>query len=126
MAMRRRALATGKQMARISGPFAFISQPSSNKLQRLNVRRLHTLRAFLRFEADFLILLQAFEAFGANLREMREKVITAAVRSDKPKSLRIVEPLHSASCHCRFPKKTCFVCRPPTDPGQAWLAPSNT
>jgi hypothetical protein len=102
MATRRRALATGKQMARISGPFAFISQPSSNQLQRLNIRRLHTFRAFLRFEADFLILLQTFEAFGANLGEMREKVVTATVRSDKPKSLRIVEPLHSTGCHLQI------------------------
>ena len=52
---------------------SFISHnQAANQLQRLDVRRLHTLRAFLRFEADFLILLQTFEALGANLREMRE------------------------------------------------------
>jgi hypothetical protein len=52
---------------------SFISHnQAANQLQRLDVRRLHTLRAFLGLEADFLILLQTFEALGANLGEMRE------------------------------------------------------
>ena len=98
MATRRRAVATGKQMARISGPIVSCNQVRCNVLQRRDFRRLLALRSLRHFEADLLVLLQRFEAVALNLRKMRKQVFTAAVRRDEPKSLRIVEPLYGTCC----------------------------
>ena len=98
MATRRRAVATGKQMARISGPFLPRNQTRCNVLHRRDFRGLLTLRALRYFKRDLLIFLQRLEAVALNLRKMREQVFTAAVRRDEPKSLRIVEPLYGTCC----------------------------
>ena len=88
-----------QRMTRISGPFVPCNQARCNVLLRLNIRCLQTLRALLGFETHLLILRQRLEAFGANLGEVSEQIVAAAVRRDESKSLRIVEPLHST---CRY------------------------
>src|ERR1700676_4602761 len=103
MATRRRAAATGEQLARISGPFVSCNRACCNLLQRRDFRGLLTLRALRYFERDLLIFLQRLEAVALNLRKMREQVFAASVRRDESKSLRIVKPLHSTCCHSRNP-----------------------
>ena len=86
MAARRRAAATGEQLARISGPFVSCNRACCNLLQRRDFRGLLTLRALRYFKRDLLIFLQRLEAVALNLRKMREQVF-AAVRRDEPKAL---------------------------------------
>ena len=68
--------------------------PSPSNLQRLDVSRLQTLRALLRFEAHLLVFSQRLEAVAADFREMREQVVAALVRGDEAKALAVVEPLN--------------------------------
>lgn len=68
-------------------------------LQRLDVRRLLALRADLDVERDALVLLQRFEAVGADLRKVREQIFTACVRRDEAKPLSIVEPFDDTGFH---------------------------
>jgi hypothetical protein len=87
MATRRRAAATGEQLARISGPFVSCNWACCNLLQRRDFRGLLTLRALRYFKRDLLIFLQRLEAVALNLGKMREQVFAAAVRRDEPKAL---------------------------------------
>src|SRR5260370_37993213 len=87
------------QLVDISGPFLPCNQACCNVLQRRDFRSLLALRALRHFEAHLLVFLQRLEAAALNLGEMREEVVTATVRSDKPESLRIVEPLYGTCCH---------------------------
>src|SRR5262249_49122433 len=61
--------------------------------------RLGTLGAVLGFELDLRALGQRLEALAADRAEMHEHVLTAITRSDEPKALRVVEPLHGSGCH---------------------------
>jgi hypothetical protein len=74
----------------------------SSKSQRLDIRRLQALWAFLRFEAYLLVFLQRFETLGLNFGKMREKVVTTAVWCDESKPLCIVEPFHSTGRHLQI------------------------
>src|ERR1700739_4691656 len=68
-------------------------------LQRLNVRRLLALRAGLDLEGDALAFLQRLEAFGADLRKVREQVFATRIRCNEAKALSIVEPFDDTSFH---------------------------
>ena len=98
-----RTSATDETIKRKDGPLVRAIfhpfMPLAARLLRLNIRCLQTLRALLGFETHLLILRQRLEAFGANLGEVSEQVVAAAVRRDESKSLRIVEPLHSTCRH---------------------------
>ena len=86
MVARRRAAATGEQLARISGPFVSCNRACCNLLQRRDFRSLLALRALRHVEAHLQVFLQRLEAAALNLRKMREQVF-AAVRRDEPKAL---------------------------------------
>ena len=91
------------KLVHICGPFVSCNQARCNVLQRRDFRRLLALRALRHFGANFLVLLQRFEAVALNLRKMREQVFVAGVRRDESKSFRIVKPLYSTCCHSRNP-----------------------
>lgn len=69
------------------------------KLDSLNVRSLLTLWASSNFERNALVLLQRLEAGRIDCGEVREQIFTTFVRSNKTKTLRIIEPLYDTSCH---------------------------
>src|SRR6516165_513434 len=61
--------------------------------------RLGALRALLGLELHLRTLGQRLEALTADRAEMHEHVLAAITRSDEPKALRVVEPLHGSGCH---------------------------
>ena len=67
-------------------PGARYGAPGPQTLQ-LDVGRLQTLRALLRFEAHFLVFSQRLEAVGANFGEVSEEVVAAVVGRDEAKAL---------------------------------------
>src|SRR5690606_25146117 len=73
-------------------------------LQNLDLRRLRTLRAHRRHEADALILFQRLEAIGLDFREVREQILAARFRSDEAITFFRVEPLNDAGFHTVFPR----------------------
>jgi hypothetical protein len=68
-------------------------------LDRTNVLRLQALRALGDFKLDFLTFRESAEAFRIDRGVVAENVLAATVLRDETKALRIVEPLHSTSCH---------------------------
>src|SRR3984957_1032670 len=68
-------------------------------LQRLDVSRLQTLGALLRFEAHLLVFSQRLEAVAADFREVSEQVVAALVRSNEAKAFAVVEPLNGTGIH---------------------------
>ncbi|AMO94933.1 hypothetical protein CFter6_2246 [Collimonas fungivorans] len=46
-----------------------------------------------------MVLSQGFEACRVDCGEVREQIFTTFVRSNKTKTLRIIEPLYDTSCH---------------------------
>src|SRR5687767_4095830 len=81
--------------ARSRGPL-FVPLP---RLHGPDVGRLLALGAGRDVEGHLLVFLQALEARALDRREMREKVLAAAVRRDESVALRIVEPLDGSCCH---------------------------
>src|SRR5688572_8439566 len=77
----------------------FHSRPPAARLERLDVRSRRTLLALRHVEGDLLALLQRFVATALDRAVMREQILAAIVRGDESEALRIVEPLHGASCH---------------------------
>src|SRR5260370_7941261 len=73
--------------------------PCGAALRRLNVRRLLALGPHLRLKGHLLPFREALESLRTDFREMREQIVTALIRRDEPKTLRIVEPLDCAGCH---------------------------
>ena len=68
-------------------------------LQRLDIGRLQTLRALLRFEADALIFSQRLEAVAREFLEVGKEVVAAVVRGDEAKAFAVVEPLDGTGIH---------------------------
>src|ERR1700761_992911 len=68
-------------------------------LQRLDVSRLQTLGALLRFEAHLLVFSQRLEAVAADFREVSEQVVAALVRCNEAKAFAVVEPLNGTGIH---------------------------
>jgi len=66
---------------------------------RPDVPSLQALRAFGGFELYLLAFRQTAEAASLNCGVMTEDVRTPVVLSNETEALRIVEPLHSTSCH---------------------------
>src|SRR5579863_10104868 len=79
--------------------------PSPSNLHRLDVSRLQTLRALLRFEAHLLIFSQRLEAVGSDFGEVSEQVVAAVVRSDEAKAFAVVEPLNDTGIHDKSLRK---------------------
>jgi len=66
---------------------------------RLNVRRLLSLRALRDLEAYLLTFLQRFEPRHVDRREVGEQIFAAPIGRNKAEALRIVEPLNRSSWH---------------------------
>src|SRR5574341_887919 len=64
-----------------------------------DVRRLQALGALVDVELHLLPLGEAAEPFGLDGGVVTEDVAAAAVLGDEAEALRVVEPLHGASCH---------------------------
>src|SRR3954470_17461554 len=56
-------------------------------------------RPLARLVLDLRALSERLEARARDLRMMDEQVLAALFGGDEPVALRVVEPLHSASCH---------------------------
>src|SRR4051812_46841581 len=79
------------------------SSDGATKLRNLaNVRGLQALGTLHRIELHGLALGEAAKAFTDDGGVMDENV-RSALRSDEAKALCVVEPLHGAFCHFRFP-----------------------
>ena len=77
----------------------------------LNLLDVGGFRAFIRrhdVEFDRVIFRQALEAFSLDRGEMHEHIRRAIFRSDKAESLRVIEPLHFASCTHVIAHLYCF------------------
>jgi hypothetical protein len=70
-------------------------------LHALDVGSLLAFRALRDFELDFLTFFEGLETVHIDCREVCEQVFAAVIRSDEAKSLGIIEPLNSTSCHKR-------------------------
>lgn len=68
---------------------------------RLDVLSLKPLRALGQVEGDLLPFRESAEAIHLDGGVVAEHVFTAAVLHDEAETLRVVEPLHSTSCHLR-------------------------
>ena len=66
---------------------------------RSNVRGLEALRTLDGVELHFLTFRQGAEAIPLNRGVMTENVLTPIVLGNETEALRIIEPLHCASCH---------------------------
>src|SRR3954471_10008869 len=66
---------------------------------RRHVGRLRALRPLARLVLDLRALSERLEARAGDLRMMDEQILAALFGGDEPVALRVVEPLHSASCH---------------------------
>jgi hypothetical protein len=64
-----------------------------------DVRCLKALRALGDIELDLLTFSEASEPLRLNRGVMTEHIFTTAILSNESVALRIVEPLHSTSCH---------------------------
>ena len=62
------------------------------------VRRLGPFLSFCNIETDPVSLGERFKTITLNFREVNEH-IRSIVLLDKPKTLRVVKPLHSTFCH---------------------------
>jgi len=92
------AIGRDKKNPRRTGDF-FEACTASYLLDSLNVGSLLALWASSNFERNALVLLQRLEAAGIDCREVREQIFAAFVRSNKTKTLRVIEPLYDTSCH---------------------------
>ena len=72
----------------------------SEALHSLDVAGLLALGPRRDFERDLLTFLERLEALHVDRREVRKQVFTTTIRGDKPKALRVVEPLYCSSCRC--------------------------
>src|SRR2546427_3080327 len=86
-----------------------------------DVRRLRTLRTLLHVELDLLAFGKAAKAFGLDRGVVYEDVLPAPVGRDETETLRVVEPLHSASRHrLHSPARSSrATCTPKANPGAA-------
>jgi len=66
---------------------------------RSNVRGLQALRTLDGVELHFLPFRQGAVALPLNCSVMTENVVTSVILGDETEALRIIEPLHCASCH---------------------------
>src|SRR5437867_304392 len=71
-------------------------------LDLADVRGLQALRPTGDVELHALTLCQGLEPFALDRGEMDEHVL-ATFLGDEAKTLRLVEPLHSSTCHCTAP-----------------------
>src|SRR5712671_2058637 len=78
---------------------AFFSQPAPLLRDGLDVDRLIAFRARGDIEGHLLVFLQGLETAALDRREVREQILAAAVRSDEPEALGIVEPLDRTCIH---------------------------
>ncbi|VVO25598.1 hypothetical protein PS720_04572 [Pseudomonas fluorescens] len=76
---------------------------SDERLQNPYVSGLRALRSVRNFVFYFLVLFQGFVPIRLDRRVMGENICASIIRSNKPKPLRRVKPLHSTRCHCRSP-----------------------
>src|SRR5438093_7575965 len=74
---------------------------TSGALDLANVGRLKPLRAPRHVELQGLTLGEGLEAIALNGRVMNEHVLAAFLR-DEAEPLRLVEPLHSTTCHMQL------------------------
>ena len=79
--------------------WAWVKSATRALPDRPDVRGLQALRAFGGFELHLLAFRQTAEAASLNCGVMTEDVRTPVVLSNETEALRIVEPLHSTSCH---------------------------
>src|SRR5437763_15747790 len=70
----------------------------------LDVARLLALGAGGDIELHLLAFLERLESGHVDGGKMREKIFAAAIRRDEAETLRVIEPLHSTSCHLQ-----CFL-----------------
>ena len=61
------------------------------------------LRAVNDVKAYTLVFSQSAEAFGVDLGEVSENVVTAVVWSDEAEALGVVKPFNGTGCHVLFP-----------------------
>src|SRR5712664_582972 len=80
-------------------PKRLVWKPSLRELA--DVLRLQALRPLHHVELHFLTFRESAEAIGLDGRMVAEHVLTTAVLRDEAEPLRVVEPLHSSSCHLR-------------------------
>ena len=71
----------------------------------LDIGRLVALGAGGDVKGNLLVFLECLETTALNRGEVREEILTTAVRRNKTKTLGIVEPLHNACCHVLIPRK---------------------
>src|SRR6185436_16656220 len=66
---------------------------------RNHVGRLGALLPLAGLVLDLRALCEGAEARGVDLRVVDEQILTALLGGNEPVALRVVEPLHGASCH---------------------------
>src|SRR5436309_5314686 len=95
------AAATNDEARSLSGtgPQTALLEPSLRELA--HVLRLQPLRSLHHVEFHLLALGEGAETIRLDGSVVAEHVLTTAVLRDEAEPLRIVEPLHSSSCHLR-------------------------
>jgi hypothetical protein len=73
-----------------------------NRSGHLDVGGLLALGTLNDLKGDLLAFFERLEAVHVDGGKMREQVVAAIVRSDKTKTLCIVEPLNSTGCHVSY------------------------
>jgi hypothetical protein len=79
--------------------WASINQRRGALAARSNVRGLQALRTLDGVELHFLPFRQGAEAIRLDCGVMTENILTPVVLGNETKALRLIEPLHSTSCH---------------------------
>ena len=69
------------------------------ELCRSDLGGLLPLRAIGHLERDALVFFERLESSVLNFRDVREKILAAAVGRDEAVALRVVEPLDGSCCH---------------------------
>src|SRR6476661_6655020 len=95
-----RNAAPEQKKPRRSGAFA-----SERGLRALDVGSLLAFRALRDFELDFLTFFQGLETGHIDCGEVCEQILAAVIRSDEAKTLGIIEPFNSTSCHKKLSNK---------------------
>src|SRR4051812_19023608 len=88
-----------KRRARSPCDRALSVNPQNQWLRVANVLRLQALRTARHLEGHLLAFGEGAEPVHLDRGVVAEHVFSALILHDEPKALRIVEPLHSTSCH---------------------------
>jgi hypothetical protein len=78
---------------------------SEGELRALDVGSLLAFRALRDFELDFLTFFEGLKTGHIDCGEVREQILAAVIRSDEAKTLGIIEPFNSTSCHKKLSNK---------------------